>query len=140
MEAAGRPGLYSSFLNLLGAPQVETDSLQIWIIAWRTCLQALHGDNCPPRLDPNRLPYYQHAFDVYLDGDQPIATLWPLLRTWTLAASQLPAGAEELTAWKKAFTQLGLLGSGFGGCLEALDAYLDGVDDLLESWARANGV
>jgi predicted nucleotidyltransferase len=140
LEAAGQTGLYGGYLGLLGAPQLEAGSLQIWIVAWRTCLQALRGGELPPRLDPNRLAYYQHAFEAYLDGDQPVAPLWALLRTWTLAALQLSPEAEELAAWKKACTQLGLLGAGFGERLEALDTYLDAVDDLTEKWARANGV
>jgi hypothetical protein len=75
-----------------------------------------------------------------LDGGQPSAVLWPLLRTWTLAASLLPADSDGVAAWKKAGNYLGLLGAGFSERIEALDAYLDTVEDILDEWARANGV
>lgn len=140
VESAGRSGLYAGILGLLGAPNVEVESLQIWLVAWRTCLQALPAETLPPRLDPSRILYYQHAFEAFLDSDQPLAVLWPLLHTWTLAAKQYPETADEIVSWKKACGYLGLLGSGFGERVEALDSYLDSVEDLLDDWARANGV
>jgi len=35
---------------------------------------------------------------------------------------------------------LGLLGEAFREKIEALDAYLDLVEELLESWGRENGI
>ncbi len=139
-EAVGHPGLYAGMLGLLGAPHVEVDNLQIWLVAWLTCLQALPSDKRPPRLDSTRIPYYQHAFEAMLDSEQPLHLLWPLLRTWTLAASLLPEDADGVTAWAKACNTLGLLGRGFGQRLQAMDAYLDSVEETQEEWARANGV
>ncbi len=140
VEAAGRSGLYMGILGLLGASNVEVESLQIWLVAWRTCLQAIPAEKLPPRLDPGRIPYYQRAFETFLDSDHPMAVLWPLLRTWTLAAQQFSKNADEVASWKKACGYLGLLGTGFGERIEALDAYLDSVEELLDDWARANGV
>jgi hypothetical protein len=140
MDAAGRGGLHAGLLGLLGASHADAESLQIWLIAWRTCLQSLPADAVPPRLSPHRIPYYQRACEAMLDGGQPSAVLWPLLRTWTLAASLLPADSDGVAAWKKAGNYLGLLGAGFSERIEALDAYLDTVEDILDEWARANGV
>ena len=139
-EAANRLSLYPGILELLGAPNVEKEALQIWLAAWRTCLESLPKENIPARLSPYRIPYYLHAFEFILDSDQPMAVLYPLMRTWTLAACQLPEEAEAMAAWKKACGYLGWLGAGFGERTEALDAYLDGVEEVLDEWARANGV
>lgn len=139
-EAAGRSGLNAGMLGLLGASHADVESLQIWLVAWRVCLQTLPKDNIPPRLHPHRIPYYQRACETMLDGEQPKALLWPLLRTWTLAASLLPEDSDGVAAWQKAGNFLGLLGAGFGERIEALDAYLDTVEDVLDEWARTNGV
>ncbi|MGW8251171.1 MAG: hypothetical protein ACWGO1_11055 [Anaerolineales bacterium] len=87
VESAGRSGLYPGMLGLIGAPNLELDDLQIWGAAWRVCLESLPEQSTPARLDAQRIPYYQRAFEALLDGDQPVATLWPLLNSWTLAAA-----------------------------------------------------
>ena len=140
LEAAGHPGLYAGLLGLLGAPSVEAENLQIWMIAWRTCLQGVPAETLPPRIDPARILYYQHAFESIIDGGNPLAVLWPMLHTWTLAAMQFPDTTDEVVAWKKAFGYLGLLDTGFDDRIESLDVYLDSVEELLDDWARTNGV
>jgi predicted nucleotidyltransferase len=140
VEAADRGGLYPGILGLLGAPHVDVDALQIWQAAWRVCLESLPADQVPPRLDGQRIPYYQLAFEAILDGSQPMAVLWPLLNTWTQAATLLPEDADSLAAWQKACGFLGLLGAGFAERVEALDAYLDMVEEALDDWAHSSGV
>jgi hypothetical protein len=138
--AANRLSLYPGILELLGAPNVEKEALQIWLTAWRTCLEALPKEKTPTRISPHRIHYYLRAFEFILDGDQSMAVLYPLMRTWTLAACQLPDEAEPLAAWQKACQYLGWLGAGFTERVEALDAYLDSVEEVLDGWAQANGV
>jgi hypothetical protein len=140
VEAAGRGGLYPGILGLIGAPNIDLDALQIWQAAWRVCLEALPAESTTERLDAQRIPYYQLAIEAILDGDQPVAALWPLMHTWTLAATLLPDGVDSLSAWQKACGYLGLLEAGFAARVEALDAYLDMVEEALEDWARSNGV
>jgi hypothetical protein len=76
---------------------------------------------------------------VILESEQPLGVLWPLLRTWTDAASLLPSESPAFDSWKEAFTHLGLLGDAFTEREAALDAYLDQVEEILEDWARENG-
>ena len=140
VEAVDRAGMYAGMLGLLGAPNVDVEALHIWSSAWRVCLEALPAETAPARLHPHRIPYYQRAFEATLDGDQPTAVLWPMLNTWTLAASLLPRDADSVLAWSKACSYLGLLGAGFTERVEALDIYLDMVEETLESWAQDNGV
>jgi hypothetical protein len=137
--ALDRPGLYAGLLGLIGAPNLEVQSLRDWLPAWRQAYQALPSASAPARLHLDRLPYYQRALVALLDGDQPLAALWPLLRTWTLAASLYPPESAPRQHWQAAFESLGLAGAAFAGKFEALDAYLDVVDETLETWARANG-
>ena len=66
--------------------------------------------------------------------------MWPLLRTWTDSVCHLPAEAPQLAAWQRAGDHLGLLAGIFTERLEALDAYLDQVEETLETWAKAAGI
>jgi hypothetical protein len=138
-EAVGHPGLYPGLLGLLGGPRVDAPALRNWLPEWRQAIEALPGDNTPPRLSSPRIHYYLRAFEVILEGDQPLDVLWPLLHTWTDAISLLPGDAPAHEPWQKAVTELGLLGDGLPDREAALDAYLDQVEELLEDWARENG-
>jgi hypothetical protein len=75
-----------------------------------------------------------------LVSEHPQSTLWPLLRTWTQAVSLLPDSHAARNGWQDACQQLGLMGSDFGQRVDALDAYLDTVDEALDSWASENGI
>jgi hypothetical protein len=75
-----------------------------------------------------------------LSSFTPQDALWPLWRTWTHAICSLPADSPHNNAWQHAGEQLGLLGEAFSTKIAALDAYLDTVEELLETWGRENGV
>jgi hypothetical protein len=138
-EAVGRPGLYAGLLGLLGAPRLAPDSIAEWLPAWHSAYQALPSEKTPARLHPDRRLYYARAFETILEGPHPEAVLWPLLRTWTLTASLLPPSSPDQATWYEALAQLGLQGPDFTERIEALDAYLDLIDETLETWARING-
>jgi hypothetical protein len=97
------------------------------------------GDSLPVRLHPHRRAYYRRAFESVLASDQPLDMLWPLLRTWTLAVCALPEEHPVVQTWREAGQHLGLLGGSFAQRLEALDAYLDLVEETLENWGRRQG-
>jgi hypothetical protein len=137
--AVGRAGLYAGLLGLLGAPNIVTNTLGEWLLAWQAAYESIPPSQAPARLHPERKLYYLRAFQALLSGAQPEAVLWPLLGTWTLAASLLETASPELEAWQQAFTQLGLLEEAFNEHLAALDAYLDLVDETLEQWALQHG-
>ncbi len=139
-EAVGRAGLYAGLLGLLGAPRLANGNLREWLSAWQAAYRSLPTELATARLHPDRLMYYLRAFQALMESEQPIAALWPLLRTWTLAAKLLPTDSQHRRAWQASLDTLGLSGEGFAERLRALDVYLDMVDETLESWARENGV
>ena len=137
--ALGHPGMYAGLLGLLGAPGLTGETLWGWVAMWQTAYQAIPAASVPPRLHPDRRLYYQKAFEAMLSNPQPQSVVWPLLHTWTQAVNLLPAASSEVSDWREALAQAGLLGPTFEDRLSALDSYLDLVDETLESWARANG-
>ena len=85
-----------------------------------------------------RLNYYEKAFEVLLSSESPLASLWPLINTWTLAANVLEN--DQIKAWQIACEQLGLLGNGFEQRVSDLDHYLDEIDIRFDEIAAANGL
>lgn len=139
-SVAGRPGLSAGLLGLIGAPNITSEQLKTWLPEWRSAFTALSADKAPARLHPNRLNYYMRAIEFMLSGSQTYqAALWPMVRTWTSLAQLMPDRPEIVQAWSGACHKLGLLGPGFGERLEALDSYLDMVEETLDAWAVQAG-
>ena len=136
----GYPGLHSGLLGLLGAPQVSPDQLSGWIGDWEQAYKAQAVDNGLCKLHLHRLHYYRQAIESLITHQNPENALWPLLYTWTQAITQLPEGKNYQEPWNRAGQQLELLGAEFSDRVTALDAFLDSVEEILENYARANGV
>lgn len=138
-QAIGRPGLYPATLGLLGAPNLDADTLKTWLGDWGRAYRAIPADSVPARLHPDRQAYFQRAYEQIVSGKSPHDVLWPLVRTWADVMAHLSGEASERDVWAGCFEQLGLYGSGFKQRVAALDAYLDMVEETLEAWANANG-
>lgn len=134
VERIERPGLYPGFLGMLGAPRLESSHLENWLQEWEITYKSLPKEDAPPKLHLARLNYYQEGFKAILESDHPVNILWPLLNTWTLAAETLEPGDPGFQSWKDALQQLGLLGAGFTERILAFDAFLDQVEDAINTW------
>jgi hypothetical protein len=139
-EAVDKAGMYKGFLGLLGAPALDEAVLQSWLSEWEAAYGELEIPQAPVRLQPQRLLYYKRAIEVMLSSHTPLDALWPLWHTWTHIVGALPAESPHYLAWQNAGEQLGLFGDAFTDRISGLDAYLDMVEELLEVWARENGV
>ncbi len=135
----GRPGLYPGLLGMLGAPHVDSQSLVAMVAEWQNTFQSLPEAGHHPRLHPYRLNYYRQAFNAILESEQPENILWPLLRTWTLAASILPESDPGYQSWSDTARQLNLLGPDFDQRIQALDIYLEQVEETLNAWGKREG-
>ncbi len=111
-----------------------------WLTNWKNAfIAAGQQENAPARLHPSRLHYYERAANA-MAAEQPAAALWMMLQTWALAATELPEDAPEQAGWTAARQILSLDEDHFDKRLEALDQYLDMVEETLDLWAQANGV
>ncbi len=115
----------------MGASTVDADTIRSWMPEWQSAYSALPASAAPNRLHPHRWLYYEHAVDAILRSPSAHDALWPIWRTWTHAMCALPVDTRHHSAWQKAGEQLGLLAG--------LDAYLDMVEELLETWALEKG-
>jgi len=148
-QAVNQPGMAAGLAGLLGGARLDNEMLQAWLPLWRESYQVLPAETAPVRLQPQRFNYYWRSFQQYLEEEQLQQILWPLLRTWTdlvlaqEAASQAgrsQAFENALAAWQDFTVQLELSGDAFMERLEALDAFLDMVEETLESWGERRGV
>jgi hypothetical protein len=136
----GHPGLAAGLLGLLGGPAAEVERLRGWLADWQAAYLALAADAPPTRLHPYRLLYYQRGISALLEGEHPQYCLWPLWHTWTHIMAALPTDSTHRSAWLSAGERLGLLGEAYASRVEALDAYLDQIEEILEQWGHENGV
>lgn len=139
VEAIGLPGLYPGLLGLLGAPNLDIGTLNLWIEHWKNAYWSAPEEKRPIGLAEERIHYYMGAFRAALEGDQPADFLWPLLTTWTDLMMCYPDECPERENWKSVVEKLELYGRAQKQRLTALDAYLDLIEETLETWARQNG-
>jgi hypothetical protein len=139
-QAAGRPGLYKGLLGLLGAAHADAEKLKSWLPSWIAAAEAIPPNNTPPRLHPQRTPYYLRAFEAFLSSPEPMNALWPLLLTWNQAINLLGVNHPACHSWQEAMKDIQLWGTGFQDRLSGLDAFLDMVEEHLDEWGRSNGI
>lgn len=138
-EAVNRPGLFMGFIGLLGASALDQSEVRSWLSDWEKAYRALPTKTAPIRLHPHRFLYYARAIDEMLGGPNASTAIWPLWHTWTQAICSLPPEDPNYPAWHAVGLKLGLLGESFGDKVRGLDAYLDQIEDVLDTWARENG-
>lgn len=138
-EAAKKAEMTSVVFGLIGADQVDTAKVKSWLSDWKSAFKIASGSkDVDARIHPTRLNYYEKAITAMLDGEIPMAALWPLMHTWTLSAAVL--GNDNLSFWQKAAGELGLLGAGFAERVEGLDHFIDEIEVTLDGIASANGL
>ena len=139
-QAAERPDFTAMLFNMLGASDIDAPLVSNWIPDWGTAfLAASENAKVDQCIHPARLNYYKKAFEALLAGESPLASLWPLIHTWTLAANILES-EQTNKPWKAACEQLGLLGKGFEQRVSDLDHYLDEIEIRFDEIAAVNGL
>jgi hypothetical protein len=140
-EAAGQPGLAVGLIGLLGGLSLEKKLLTNWLPVWEAAYRALNVlPTTPAGLSPHRLLYYRAAIETWISGPQPVQALWPLLRTWTAIVSLLPDDNLHVSPWQDVCQYLSLTGSTFSQRVDALDTYLDTIEDTIEQWGDTHGI
>jgi hypothetical protein len=138
-QAAGRHGMHAGLLGLLGGGQLDAGRLDNWIADWKAgFLAASTTPGVDVRIHSSRMNYYEKAIKAILGGEDPLAALWPLLQTWTLAAKALEG--EQLKFWQSACADLDLTGAALVERMQGLDHFLDEIEILLDEVSAANGL
>ena len=138
-EAAQKAEMIAAVFGLTGANNVDAEKIKSWVSDWKSAFKlASEKKEVEIRINLTRLNYYEKSINAMLEGEIPLAALWPLFHTWTLAAEVLEG--DHLKFWQNAAGELGLLGVGFGEHVEALDHFIDEIEVTLNDIAIANGL
>jgi hypothetical protein len=138
-ESVGKPGLYAGVLGLLGWINIDVGTMNSWLPDWRqawSVAQAIDGDVawCLARH-----VYYEAGIRGLVESDHPEAALWPMIFTW-MRACEVVQDRQVISGFWRAADQLGLDDIASARHIQALDAYLDLVEETLETWGEAQGV
>jgi len=137
-EAIERPEFALGLLGLLGGTEIIPSSLTEWLPAWTDFFTfASESTAADIRIHNARQAYYKSAIEEMLEGENPLAALYPLLLTWTLSAQSLPE--NQITAWQSACQLLKIGEENFEPRLEGLDHYLDSIEEMLEKMVLSQG-
>ncbi|MBG0770837.1 MAG: hypothetical protein H0S82_03965 [Anaerolineaceae bacterium] len=130
----GAPAVLADFIGLLGNLEVTQEQLRNWTDAFEKELSNASGQPLPVDLAPCRHAYYLNAIRALMLGDAPEEALWPLLKAWTDLNSAVSTPPSE--AWLGCLDALQLNKEHLDQKAEALDAFLDNVELVLETWAN----
>jgi hypothetical protein len=138
-ETAQRPDMSVALIGLLGASALDTSRINEWLPQWKLAFEsAMQNPDVDPRIHPSRVNYYEKAMHAILAGENPYASLWPLLQTWTVAVDVLPNFAQD--EWRAACGQLGFTSEGIEEHANGLDHFLDEVEVLLDELTAQYGL
>lgn len=136
----GHPDIANMVTNLLIPNQEIISTLPHWLQIWSTQLQSLENDkNYPIELHPHRINYYTKAAEA-LSEDHPAAASWILFKTWTRFVLFNKKSKEKTNDWYELLNQNWMLGENFEPRLNELDQFLDICEEIIENWAKTNGI
>ena len=141
VETLGVPKLLAGLYGLLGISKKVEKDLPHWIDAFQSDL-SISSDlpSLPIRLAPCRHAYYLDAIRAMNESGEFEAALWPLLETWLLVRKVTPKPKDGLEPWLDCLKTLQLSEEHQAQKIEALDSYLDTIEQIIEEWAELYGI
>jgi hypothetical protein len=117
------------------AASVNAELIAQWRLAWEIAFQSAARSPHDVRLHAARLGYYKTAITAQLESDLPTAALWPMLYTWALASENGTFDTDQTKAWIGVCAEMGLSAEALPERLQALDGFLDRLEEILEQIA-----
>jgi len=141
VEDLGVPKILAGFQGLLGFSDGHQEDLFNWINAFEEDLAFISEKSTPPvHLLPCRHSYYTSAIEALAKSNSPAKAIWPLMRTWLDIRLALNKPSPNEETWKACLSSLNLSEDQVDEKSEALDAFLDSVDIVLETWESTYGI
>ncbi len=138
-QAVGLPEMTGKLLSII-TTSLDVNLIRNALPQWEACFLAAAQAPLDLRIHPARLGYYKAAIEAQLQGEMPAAAFWPLLYIWALSIQGGMTPPEGETAWQGFLGQVGLDSAGAGERLEALDSFLDTLEETLERVAAQSGL
>jgi hypothetical protein len=140
LEELGTPEIWPGFCGLLGCMEEFDIKSKPWIDAFEGDLVHLENEvTPPPHLALCRQVYYVRGIKALAQEANPFYLIWPLLRTWLDVLLALPGNSPGFDVWQDLLATLNLTEAVRDGKNRALDAFLDQIEILIETWADTYG-
>ena len=134
--------MYAGLLDLLGSSHIEGRGLAEWVSAWAQAYDACAPITGDPLLSSHRRAYYLKGFQALLEERAHHCVLTGLITSWDRVLATLEAydmAAEHREAWDATLGALGLTPNTADTRADALEAFLDRIEVILEAWGREHG-
>lgn len=138
-QAIENPDFVKSLLDII-ARQVNVDFVREWLPSWEAAFSTAGQVPLDMSLHIARLGYYKSAITTLLESDFPLAAVWPMLLTWARVADAGNFSSDHSRAWTRVLALLGLDPLGMPERVDALDRYLDVLEETLEHTAARSGL
>ena len=139
-EAINMPGLSGGLADLLLPPDPIEPEWEMWLNNWDATYSSYQQHhNKSLSFSPCRQSYYQKAI-MGLSEPNSQAALWILLRTWSLMAAELAPNNVTQHGLDDLLHVLLLDCDNFQPRLDALDQFLDVVEEAIDNWQASAGL
>ena len=136
-EALGVPKIVAGLYGLLGLSPDQQETMSAWIDAFQQDFDFLQKNGTPPvHLSPCRQAYYLDAIKALAASDDPLQAGWPLLHTWLDIRRSATKSLPGDESWENCLNTLAMTEESTSQKIEALDAYLDSLDIVIENWSK----
>ena len=139
VQAIGNPDFIRALLDIIGK-QLNVELIHDLLPAWEEAFCTAGLAPLDLSIHTARLAYYKSAIATWLESDFPLAAIWPMLLTWARAAEAGNFADEHSRTWARVLSLLGLDALGMPNRVDALDRYLDVLEETLEQIAAKNGL
>ena len=136
------PDLWGGYLNLLGAPHLQSWSMPELLTSWAKTFDAATRSASDEMLVPPRRDYYLSAFQELTEQGQDKALLWPLLQTWETASYSLDGNETEgelVQVWNRLLDTLQLSGSWHSNRMTELGSFIEANQSWIDAWTERHG-
>lgn len=119
---------------------IPAEKIQQMIPDWQSAFITAAKSPGDLRLHSARLAYYKTAIEKQLEGNYPRSALWPMLHTWALAADSGNFSEEQILLWENFCSDIGVNPEQIPDRLQALDALIENMVEILEQVSADNGL
>lgn len=138
-QAIGNPDFVRGLMDMIGK-QMNVEMIRELLPAWEEAFCSAGLAPLDLSIHTARLGYYKSAITTQLESDFPLAAIWPMLNTWARTAEAGNFTEEQSRTWARTLSLLGLDALGMPHRVDALDRYLDILEETLEQIAAKNGL
>jgi len=137
MHTLGTPDIYPVFCGLLGCMEEHENKFSVWIDAFEKDLELFAGTGSPPpHLSACRQAYYVQGIKALAYDDNPTHMVWPLLRTWLDLHIASPQETPGFDIWQDLLNSHNFTEEVCDAKVRGLDAFLDRIEILIETWSN----